>query len=73
MSIDPLDVLQVSISTGGHIPCIDECREIIRQVDSVECLIEKFLQLEIDAEEYLDGVDDAGVDMDDYTLWLPTL
>jgi len=76
MIIDPRDVLTVSINTGGLSPCIEECREIIKQVSTVEGLIELFLNAQIEAEEYLDRVDDAGVDMDDYvegiTLWLPS-
>ncbi|MBD2495003.1 hypothetical protein [Nostoc sp. FACHB-280] len=76
MILDPYNVLAVSINTRGLSPCIEECREIIRQVSTVEGLIELFLNAEIEAEEYLDGVDDAGVDMDDYvegiSLWLPS-
>ncbi|HIK04603.1 MAG TPA: hypothetical protein IGS40_07810 [Trichormus sp. M33_DOE_039] len=74
MSLDPYDVLSVGITTGGRTPSVDECRAIIAQVSQVEYLIKSFLHFQIDADDYLDGINDVEmINTDEYIdgLWLP--
>lgn len=77
MIIVPSEVLQIGITMGGRIPSVDQCREIIAEVSRVDYLIESFLSFQIDADDYLDGIDDIEMlDTDDYiedlNLWLPS-
>ncbi|MCC5606643.1 hypothetical protein LC612_07545 [Nostoc sp. CHAB 5834] len=77
MIIVPSELLQVSITMGGRIPSVDECRKIIAEVSRVDYLIESFLNFQIDADDFFDGINDVEMlDTDDYiedlNLWLPT-
>ncbi|MEH1887422.1 hypothetical protein [Nostoc sp.] len=77
MILTPSEVLQVSINMGGRIPSEHECKAIIAEVSRVEYLIESFLNFQIDADDYLDGIDDVEMlDTDNYIkdlqLWLPS-
>lgn len=77
MIMTPSDLLLPDINGRGFTPSIEECREIIAQVSQVEYLIKSFMNFQIDADDFLDGVNDVEmVDTDNYieglTLWLPS-